>query len=168
MQSRRRIDQVLDPEFVEGLGEFDLDEIRTRRQLAGDVENELSYYRRLLHGRLDLIRFELRRRSGEETRSLIEALPEILADSEQPGTPHRSGRYEVPDLPVLPDVGRREIDHVLGGDVLIRIGELTDDELNAAVESISEMEAEISERRKSVQQVEDALVEELASRYRVG
>jgi hypothetical protein len=167
MQSRRRIDQVLDPEFVEAMSDLDLDEIRSRRQLAGDVENELSYYRRLLHGRMDLIRFELRRRSGEETRTLIEALPEILADP-TPTTSHRSGRYEVPDLPMLPDVGKREIDHILGDDVLMRLTELGDEELSSALESISEMEVEISEHRRSVQRVEDVFVEELASRYRVG
>ncbi len=167
MQSRRRIDQVLDPEFVEGIEGLDLDEIRSRRSLAGDVENELSYYRRLLHGRMDLIRFELRRRSGEETRSLIEALPEILADPEPAGN-HRSGRYEVPELPMLPDVGKRDIDHILGGDVLLRLGDLSDDELTTALASVSEVEVEISEHRRSVQKVEDVFVEALASRYRVG
>jgi hypothetical protein len=168
MQSRRRIDQALDPEFVEGIEGLDLDEIRSRRSLAGDVENELSYYRRLLHGRMDLIRFELRRRSGEETRTLIEALPEILADPEPPTGNHRSGRYEVPDLPMLPDVGKRDIDHILGGDVLLRLSELSDGELSTALEAISEMEVEISEHRRSVQKVEDVFVEALAARYRVG
>lgn len=167
MQSRRRIDQVLDPEFVADVAGLELDEVRARRSLAGDVENELSYYRRLLHGRMDLIRFELRRRTGEETRSLIEALPEILADPEPTGN-HRTGRYEVPDLPMLPDVGKREIDHILGGDVLLRLNELDDEALASALDAISEMEVEISEQRKSVQQVEDRLVEELAARYRVG
>jgi hypothetical protein len=167
MQSRRRIDQVLDPEFVSDVAELDLDELRVRRSLAGDVENELSYYRRLLHGRMDLIRFELKRRSGEETRSLIEALPEILADPEPTGN-HRTGRYEVPDLPMLPDVGKREIDHILGGDVLLRLNELDDEALASALDTISEMEVEISDRRRSVQMVEDRLVEELAARYRVG
>lgn len=167
MQSRRRIDQVLDPEFVSDVEELDLDEVRARRQLAGDVENELSYYRRLLHGRMDLIRFELRRRTGEETRSLIEALPEILADPEPTGN-HRTGRYEVPELPTLPDVGKREIDHILGGDVLLRLNELDDDALSSALDAIAEMETEISDQRRSVQKVEDRLVEELAARYRVG
>jgi hypothetical protein len=166
MQSRRRIDQVLDPEFVDGLDDLHLDEIRSRRQLAGDVENELSYYRRLLHGRMDLIRFEMRRRAGEETRSLIDALPEILADSEPTGS-NRSGRYEVPDLPALPDVGKREIDHVLGGDVLLRLHEIDADALASALDSISDMEVEVSNRRRNVQRVEDALVKALAGRYRV-
>jgi hypothetical protein len=69
---------------------------------------------------------------------------------------------------MLPDVGKRDIDHILGGDVLLRLGELGDDELTSALESISEMEVEISEHRRSVQKVEDVFVEALASRYRVG
>lgn len=167
MQSRRRIDQVLDPEFLEGIEEFDLDAIRSRRQLAGDVENELSYYRRLLHGRMDLIRFEQRRRSGEETRSIIEALPQILADPDGDRS-HRPGRYEVPELPQLPEVGKRDIDFILTDDVLIRLGELESEALGEALESIAGLEQEISEHRRQVQAVEDRLVEALATRYRAG
>ncbi|MDH4119746.1 MAG: aerial mycelium formation protein [Acidimicrobiia bacterium] len=164
MNQRRRIDQVLDPGFVSGIADLGIEDVRERRALSGDVENELSYYRRMLHGRMDLIRFEQRRRSGEEKRSLIEALPSILAD---PESGHRSGRYEVPDLPPLPDVGHREIDHILGDDVLIRLDAIDDAGLESALEAIQEIEAEISEQRRQVQAVEDAFVEELAARYRV-
>lgn len=166
MQSRRRLDQVLDPDFTDELAKLDMDELRARRQLAGDVENELSYYRRLLHGRMDLIRFEQRRRSGEEKRSLIDALPEILADPESDRS-HRPGRYEVPELPLLPDVGRRDIDQILGGDVLIRLQDLSNEELVTALEAITSLESEISEQRRQVQEVEDELVDALTVRYRV-
>jgi len=167
MQSRRRIDQVLDPEFVDGIDDVELDEIRSRRQLAGEVENELSYYRKLLHGRMDLIRFEQSRRSGDEKRSIIEALPQILADPTSDRA-HRPGRYEVPELPHLPDVGQRDIDFILGDDVLIRLGELENQALAEALDSIEELEQEISENRRKVQSIEDKLVEALATRYRAG
>ena len=68
------------PEFSSDLDEVTLDELRRRRHLCDELDSELSYYRRMLHGRMDLLAFEIRRRSGEETRSLIEALDEILAD----------------------------------------------------------------------------------------
>lgn len=167
MPSRRRIDQVLDPDFIEGVEDLDIDEIRSRRQLAGDVENELSYYRRLLHGRMDLIRFEQRRRAGEETGSIIESLPQILADPESDRA-HRPGRYEVPELPQLPQVGHRDIDFILGDDVLIRLGELEDEALASALDAIEKLEHEISDKRRRVQAIEDDLVELLATRYRVG
>jgi hypothetical protein len=96
---RRRIDQVLDPEYVADLRELPLDELRVRRSTCDDLDGELSYYRRVLHARMDLLAFELRRRSGEETRSLIEALPDILADSDDGSASH----YTMPKtLPVDP------------------------------------------------------------------
>ena len=77
---RRRIDLVTDPAYVQDLGLLPMDELRERRAVLDDLDTELSFYRRMLHGRMDLLSFELRRRSGEETRTLIEALPQILAD----------------------------------------------------------------------------------------
>jgi hypothetical protein len=163
MEARRRIDQVLESDFssVDGL---DIDEVRARRQMAREVENELSYYRRLLHGRMDLIRFEQRRRSGEETRTLIEALPEILADDPVPSAVR--GRHIATDLPMLPEVGKRDIDQILGDDVLTRLTDVDEEGLASALSSIEEIEAEISERRREVQAVEDVLANELADRYR--
>ena len=95
-ENRRRIDIINDNAFLADIGEVDLDMLRQRRALADAVETELSFYRRLLHGRMDLLAFEMRRRNGEETRSLIEALPEILGAGrvnlrfDRPGT-HQPG-----------------------------------------------------------------------------
>ena len=61
-EHRRRIDQIMEPSFVDGLGDLSLDELRDRRRMCDDVENELSYYRRMLHGRMDLLRRLVRRR----------------------------------------------------------------------------------------------------------
>ena len=72
--------------------------------MCGELDVELSFYRRMLHGRMDLLSFELRRRSGEETRSLMEALPEILAGDSDPLPPRMLGDnriipIEAPDIP---------------------------------------------------------------------
>lgn len=157
---RRRLDQVLDDEFLAGVDGLDRDELRSRRLLAREVENELSYYRRLLHGRMDLLRFEQRRRRGEETRSLIEALPQILADRDRPSATH--GRLAMTDLPPLPDEGRRPIDQVLGADVLGRLDELDDDRLEAVIGELGQLEEEISSQRRTVQAVVDRLAGLLA------
>ncbi len=85
---RRRIDEVVDPAYTADLESLSMDQLRERRAVLDDLDTELSYYRRMLHGRMDLLSFELRRRSGEETRSLIEALPQILATGV--GGTHRS------------------------------------------------------------------------------
>lgn len=164
MPHRRRIDQVLDAEFVVGLDQMAIEDLRDRRQLARDVENELSYYRRLFHGRLDLLAFEQRRRRGEESRSLIDALPSILADT--PNDRAATNRHSVAELPSLPESGRREVDAILGHDVLLRLDEIEDAEIEVAMEAIRVMAEELSETRLRVQQVEDALSGALSDRYR--
>lgn len=168
MQARRRLDQVLDEDFLVGIDEIELEELRSRRQMAVDVENELSYYRRLLHGRMDLLKFERRRRTGEESRSLIESLAEILSDPTR-GEGHDPRRTVLDtDLPPLPDVGRREVDAVLGDDVLTKLDSVDDPGLTEALEAVEAIEREISEKRRQVQQVADVLSAQIAERYRSG
>ncbi|MGH8914163.1 MAG: aerial mycelium formation protein, partial [Acidimicrobiia bacterium] len=111
-EHRRRIDTVLEPEYLEDIADVDLDELRQRREAAEDVETQISYYRRLLHGRMDLLNFELRRRSGEEKRTLLEALPEILAEGLVVGGEPKLRHIET--MPPLPTTtGRRLIDRIM-------------------------------------------------------
>src|SRR5690606_36494878 len=63
-QKRRRIDIALSEGFSTDLGELSLEEVRSRRDMAEEVERELSYYRRLLHGRMDLDRKSTRLNSS--------------------------------------------------------------------------------------------------------
>ena len=165
-EHRRRIDQIMEPSFVDGLGDLSLDELRDRRRMCDDVENELSYYRRMLHGRMDLLGFELRRRSGEETRSLIEALPEILTDGASGYVP--SGRPTKVTLPDLPDQRRRHIDEVLEADFLTRIALVEADELEEIQGSLVETESEISAQRHSVQEAFNTIQAEHTRRYKDG
>jgi hypothetical protein len=123
-EQRRRIDNVLEPEYLADLAEVGLDELRQRREAAEDVESQISYYRRLLHGRVDLISFEVRRRSGQETRSLIEALPEILAQGMiLGGEPNLRHLETMPPLPTT--TGRRLIDKIMDDDILTQLPELS-------------------------------------------
>ena len=162
---RRRLDQVLEPGYVEDLGELDLSEVRRRRDTAEDVEAQISYYRRLLHGRMDLIDFEMRRRSGEEERSILEALPEILASGMILGSEPTLRHIEtMPPLP--PTTGRRLIDKVMDDGVLTSLPELTEDELSEAIDRLRDVETELSGQRRRLHEVIDKLQDEIVSRYR--
>lgn len=163
-QHRRRLDNLLSPDFVEGLADLPLDELRHRREMANDTETELSFYRRLLHGRMDLLNFELARRRGDEKRSLIEALPEILAAGETAGG--NLGRVRGEFSPDLPDDRRRPIDDILEDDFLTRISDLTDQDLADIHIALTETEAEISSNRRKVQDVFDVLHAQITGRYR--
>ena len=162
---RRRIDIVLEPEYLEGLDGLDLDELRRRRDTAEDVESQISYYRRLLHGRMDLLNFELRRRGGEEERSLLEALPEILASGMILGAEPNLRHIET--MPPIPSsTGRRLIDRIMDDAVLTQLPDLTEAEIHEALDSLRDVETELSNQRKDLHLVIDAIQDEIVGRYR--
>ncbi len=168
-QNRRRIDIIQDDDFASELESVPLDELRERRRLCDNVDTELSYYRRLLHGRMDLLAFEMRRRAGEETRSLIEALPEILADTEagEPGEglPAKALPIEAPEAP---QTGRRGIDRVLDDDFLAHLPTIDDEEIERIQAMLAETESEISTKRRMVYDAYERIQNELSRRYRNG
>jgi hypothetical protein len=162
---RRRIDTVLEPEYLHDLDSAELEELKVRRDTAEDVEAQISYYRRLLHGRMDLLNFELRRRRGEEERTIIEALPEILASGMILGQ-EPSPRY-IETMPPIPSTtGRRLIDRIMDDGVLTQLPDLTDEEVAEAIERLSEVEAHLSNQRKQLHTVIDAIQHEIVARYR--
>ena len=55
---RRRIDRVLEPDYMQGVQTGTLDEVRALRDEAAQEETDLSYLRRLLHGRIDIVHAE--------------------------------------------------------------------------------------------------------------
>ena len=165
---RRRIDQIQDAGFLSALGALPLDDLRSRRAMCDDLDVELSYYRRMLHGRMDLLAFEMRRRAGEEQQTLLEALPRILSEgayTPHPGLPSRAISVEVPDIP---SPGRRLIDRALQSDFLARLPGLSDDDVRDTHTFLTEVEVEISMQRKVVYVALDRLQEELTRRYREG
>jgi len=164
---RRRIDIVRSDDFTRDLESLPVDELRRRRKLCADLDVELSYYRRLLHGRMDLLAFELRRRRGEEERTLLEALPEILAAGGSPpgGFPERQVEVAVPRLP---EKGRRAVDRALADDFLARLPDLSAEDLAGVQDMLTEVEAEVSTQRREVYDVHDRIQQELTRRYREG
>jgi hypothetical protein len=159
---------VKDPEFTANLAAVPLEELRARRDLCDELDTEFSYYRRLLHGRMDLLAFEQRRRTGEETRSLIEALPEILAGSDV-GAPLRTEVAKpLPIDPPDPGEGRRAIDRVLGDDFLTHLPTIDNSELDEIREMLASTERDISAERREVYGAMEIILEEITRRYQEG
>ena len=146
-----------------------MDDLRTRRRICDELDAELSYYRRLLHGRMDLLSFELRRRRGEETRSLIEALPDILADASDQAPSHFLVPKSLPiDPPEIPTEGRRPVDRVLADDFLTHLPDIDDDELESILVQLTDAERRVSDQRRAVYETLEQLTAEVARRYRDG
>ena len=165
---RRRIDEATDPAYVADIESLSNGELREKRALLDELDTELSYYRRMLHGRMDLLEFELRRRSGEETRTLLEALPQILAAGV--GGMHRS---PIPkELPLVPpDSGsdeRHPVDTILQDDFLAHLPEIEDDELIAIQATLTDAERIVSQERRTIYDQYDVITAELTRRYKEG
>jgi hypothetical protein len=71
---QRRIDRVLDPRFTDRVDQLGLAKLRTRREETEAEEADVSYLRRLLQGRLDVLRAELARRCRDGTAQVPQLL----------------------------------------------------------------------------------------------
>ena len=62
-QQPRRIDVVLGPEYLEGLEDRDIDDVRAMHEQCLEIETEVSYVRRLAQARMEILRAEQDRRA---------------------------------------------------------------------------------------------------------
>lgn len=158
---RRPIDRITDEGYLAGVRERSVEEIRKQREECEKEETLLSYERRLLHGRLDILKAELERRRTGGEGSLVDRLPQILADS--PRTSRGAFPKDV-ELPTFENP-RRRVEKLVSDDTLARIPSLGDDEIEELVSSLSSVEREVSDDRRAVQKVLDEINAELVRRY---
>ena len=164
---RRRIDRVLAPDYVRGLAQLDLAEVRSRRDDAAQEETDLSYLRRLLHGRIDIVKAEQKRRREGGSSSVVERLAEILADNVVGPAPSGSGRHQALE-PSRAEAHRRHVEALVSDADLSDVSSLPDERLDLALRTYSAEEESVSKRRREVQQVVDALNDEIGARYKAG
>lgn len=163
----RRIDRVLAEDYLAGLPDRPLPDIRALRAEAEQEEVDLSYLRRLLHGRIDILRAELDRRvGGSGTESIVADLPRILADQHR-GPARGLGRHTAVE-PSRADSHRRYVESLVADVVISDVGSRSEAEISAALGTLGEAERSVSEKRRAVQQVMDACSAEITRRYRDG
>lgn len=164
-----QLSEVTDPGYLEGLESWTLQEVRSRRDVATETETGLSYLRRIVQGRLDIVVAEQRHREhGEraDVSELVDELPSILS-----GNVHAPGLGRLPAL-----IGPGEIDHtlehrleeILPASHLAQLPDLSDDELRSAATDLTEFERSVSTQRRAVLDVLDRLQDEIVRRYRTG
>ncbi|MFF0429407.1 ABC transporter substrate-binding protein [Streptomyces sp. NPDC004520] len=146
------------------LGALRLPELRALRRDAQSDEADLSYVRRMLQGRIDILRAELARRTDPEA-PVLDRLSEILADVP---SRHRSSARHVTLSTPRGEEYRRLAAEMLSEVELSDLSARTDDELHAAMGRLAGYEQQVSRRRQHLQRTADDCSAEIARRYREG
>ncbi|MBW3640718.1 MAG: aerial mycelium formation protein [Actinobacteria bacterium] len=165
-QGNRRIDRVLAEDYLDGLRELSLSDVRELRFESEQEEVDLSYIRRMIQGRLDIMRAELNRRDGVTSGTLVEGLAAILAD--EPRTPARGMGRHMSVEPSRADSHRRYVEALVADVDLSDVAARSTDELAHGMRTLSEEEQSVSAKRRAVQSVMDACSAEITRRYREG
>jgi hypothetical protein len=164
------LDRVTSTGYLDELDARSLSELRGMRAECQDIENALSYVRRLVHGRIDIVAAEAaRRREGADSGTLaaiIERLPEVFAERRHPDVnprpPQELAPVELADQLVL------ELDGAPTDGGLATLPDLSDDELAAFGQRLSEQERWLSVHRRQLHEIIDRLHGEIIRRYESG
>ena len=161
---RRRIDRVLDEGFVSDIGDLSLESLRERRNLARQEEADLSYVRRMLQGRIEIVQAELEAYSEGGEGNLVEKLTQILSS---PGGSVPAGA-RVTAAPTSAGEDRRYAERLLNAVGLSQESDATSERGQQVLVKLREEERSVSEFRAKVQSVISVLTMELGQRYRSG
>jgi len=164
----QRTDSPLPPEPPEpDLSALSLPELRTLRRDAQRDEADLSYVRRLLQGRIDILRAELARRGGTAASEdgFVQRLTAILTDA--PAAQRSSARHVTLGTPQS-ERYRRLAAEMLGEVELSDLEARTDEELTTGLTRLARHERKISRSRRTLQRTTDHCTREIARRYREG
>jgi hypothetical protein len=162
------LERLLSAHLDDDLDRRPVGELRALSRRAQEWETAVSLTRRLAQGRLDMLRYEARRRAGaaeDRDAALLFDLPDILAESSG-GTTGRALALDAPDE--CADALIALLDGTAQQDDVCRPEQLADDQLAALVGDLSELEHRLSDVRRGLHLRLDALHDEIGRRYRDG
>jgi hypothetical protein len=160
------LQHIADPSYLDGMETWPLADLRARRGDCQYWEDAISFARRTVQARLDIVRHELvRRRAGHPRSSLSELiglLPDTLVDSPSPSSGlSRSNRTTTVDAPT-------ELAELVDRHPLDVIELRSDGDLDLIEIDLVGSERALSEARRTVFDRLDQLSAELTRRYRSG
>jgi hypothetical protein len=150
-----------------GLPSWSNDELRARRAADEAHEAAVSYARRVLQGRLDIVRAELERRlqGGEaDADDLLARLPGLLAGDHVATDPARARATRV-TIPERAEALVARIDADLGATTLEALPDRDRADIEALLAHLERHETELSRARRVLFDRIDAIRDELAARY---
>lgn len=168
-----QVDRLLSAEYVEGIERASVEEVRAKRDACQKAEVALSYVRRVLQGKLDLIEAERAHRldgDAPDPSDLIERLPQILAGPPTRGSAPHQPLVTMPGvaagLSEAYDVELSEIDGL--EDLAGNVSMLDDAQLDEVAVRIRATEAQVSARRRGLHERIDQFQAQIVARYKSG
>jgi len=163
-EAHDRSAHVLDPAYVAGLDDRNIEELRAKHAECVELETEVSYVRRLTQARIDILEAEVQRRStGGSLGDLIERLPQILADEGPRGNP-ASSHLPLQMAPEQDSEWAPALERFDG--VIANLPSLGDAELEEAIAGLRALEREVSDQRRELFAVIDRIDTSLATQLR--
>ena len=162
-------EKVAAADYLGDLQARSMAELRSLRAECQRVEDALSYQRRLVQGRLDIVLAEHDRRAAgtlpADLETLVASLPDTLAAGVAgPRRGHTTYERELEDVADA----SAEVDAVIGAAQLAELPALAPEPLAELTERLRQLERTVSSRRRAVFDRLDALADELGRRYREG
>ena len=168
------LDVVTEPSFLSDLGDRPMEELRAVRSRCQALENSLSFVRRMIQGRVDIVGGETQRRrdGGDEGNisQLIGRPPDILSDgSRSDGGPAsvRPPHSMDPD-PVVTDQLQARLEGIVSAAQLGSVTEVTNDDLTGMLLGLTTFEDEVSAHRRKLHGIIDQVQQEVMRRYSSG
>ncbi len=164
------LSRLLAPTYLAGVDALSLDDIRRMRTECQEAEAALSYLRRLIQGRLDIVHAYLGRPVGTDAPDLSSVVDNLAGILAGPGRPSGPGRNPVLYTPDTDDMAglTTELDGVLGADEIGHLGDLADDRLRALADRLRDLENRVSGERRGLHERIDSLQAELVERHKSG
>jgi hypothetical protein len=165
--NKRRLDHILAADYLADLAARSTGDVRTMRAETQEEEALLSYERRMLHGRLAILKKEVERRAnGGDASSLLELLPSILSDQDTRGPSRGSFPGADPNLDFAHP--HRRVTKLVSDDTIANLPALDEADIRRIIGELETAEHEVSALRRPLLDVLDALNKELARRYQSG
>jgi len=165
-----RLGRLLVDDYLDGLTDRSLDDLRAMRGECQRAETAVSFLRRLAQGRLDIIHAYLDRREDEgavDMDDLVEELSEIMAAG--PPRPIGPGRLPAQMAPAMDaDELTVELDQVIDAGQVVHLAGMSVEQLQAIADQLAVFEQRVSRQRRSLHERIDRLQAEIVSRYKTG
>ena len=165
-------EQLLDPDQVVDLTAQAIEALRELRTKCEQAEASLSFTRRLVHGRIDIVEHDLACRSdgssGAELGDLVERLPAILAESPRTGA-NRSGRAVTVVADGCIEQGLLDaVEAIAPPQTIAGLQMMALADVQSIRAELREFEQELSVARRNLHDRIDSLQGEIARRYQRG